>query len=255
MMSDENSKIFISLTSRSSHLIKSKTRFAFIHFVDFSTYFALPIMMFRLLFIGLIAISSQGTSAFSPTGRTLQRLPGRTIAVDVKLSAEQVNRRTIFANAAVTISAAFLAPSSSFALNTFPADNEIVKEQRTVVNKLDINNAPVADYMQFPGMYPTIGGKIANNGPYDSFRDVYKLKILSKADKQKIKEYESEFTATPSTGLDTMRVSQSHSSSSCDIMKYICFTHTFLRIDHHREEILTAEVSISRALFRWRRCE
>ena len=43
-------------------------------------------------------------------------------------------------------------------------DNEIVKEQRTVVNKLDINNAPVADYMEMPGMYPKIGGKIANNG-------------------------------------------------------------------------------------------
>jgi hypothetical protein len=52
---------------------------------------------------------------------------------------------------------------------------------------------------------PTIAGKISNNGPYDSFNDVYKLKLLSKAEKRKIKEYESEFTATPSTGLDTMR--------------------------------------------------
>jgi len=153
-------------------------------------------MMFRLLFTGLIAISS----AFSPTG-----LPTRAIAVNMELSAE-VDRRAVFANAAVAISAVLLgAPSSSIALNTFPADNEIVKEQRTVVNKLDINNAAVADYMKFPGMYPTIGGKIANNGPYDSFQDVYKLKILSKAEKAKIKEYESEFTATPSTGLDTMR--------------------------------------------------
>ena len=35
-------------------------------------------------------------------------------------------------------------------------DNEIVKEQRTVVDKLDINNAAVADYMEFPGMYPRL---------------------------------------------------------------------------------------------------
>lgn len=102
--------------------------------------------------------------------------------------------------------AGFLAASQPvLALNSQPADNEIVKEQRTVVNKLDINNAPVADYMQYPGMYPTIGGKIANNGPYDSVQDVYKLKLLSKAEAKKIKEYESELTATPSTGLDTMR--------------------------------------------------
>ena len=45
--------------------------------------------------------------------------------------------------------------------STIPADNEIVKEQRTVVDKLDVNNSAVADYMMFPGMYPTIGGKIA----------------------------------------------------------------------------------------------
>ena len=165
-------------------------------------------MMFRLLFLGLVASSSyQGISAFSPTRLPLQqRLPAaRILAVDVELSSE-VDRRTVFANAAVAISAVLLgAPPASLALNTIPADNEIVKEQRTVVEKLDINNAPVADYMQFPGMYPQIGGKIANNGPYDSVRDIYKLKILSADEKAKIKEYESEFTATPSTGLDTMR--------------------------------------------------
>jgi photosystem II PsbU protein len=58
---------------------------------------------------------------------------------------------------------------------------------------------------RFPGLYPTIGGKIANNGPYANFRDVYKLKILSEAEKDQIKGYEAEFTATASTGLDVMR--------------------------------------------------
>lgn len=96
-------------------------------------------------------------------------------------------------------------PALALALDTIPADNEIIKEQRTVVDKLDINNAAVADYMKFPGMYPTIGGKIANNGPYGSMKDVYKLKLLSKAEINKIKEYEKEFTATPFSGLDTMR--------------------------------------------------
>ena len=162
---------------------------------------ALPIML-RLLFIGLIAISSQGTCAFSPTG-PLQRSPARGTTMEMS-AAHEVNRRTMFANAAAA-AAAFVAPSSSFALNTIPADNEIVKEQLTVVTKLDVNNAAVADYMMFPGMYPTIAGKIANNGPYKNLRDVYKMKLLSKAEKAKIKEYEKEMTATPPTGLDTMR--------------------------------------------------
>ena len=59
--------------------------------------------------------------------------------------------------------------------------------------------------MQYPGMYPNIGGKIANNGPYASVKDVYKLKILSKAEQDTIKKYESKLVATPSTGLDTLR--------------------------------------------------
>ena len=84
-------------------------------------------------------------------------------------------------------------------------DNEIVKEQRTVVDKLDINNAAVADYMEFPGMYPKIGGKIANNGPYKSVKDVYNIKGLSKSEIAQIKKYESKLTATPATGLDTLR--------------------------------------------------
>lgn len=86
-----------------------------------------------------------------------------------------------------------------------PQDNEIVKEQRTVTDKLDINNAAVADYMQLPGMYPTIAGKIANNGPYGSVKDVYKVKGLSKEEIGQIKKYEKVLAATPATGLDTLR--------------------------------------------------
>ncbi|KAL7497643.1 hypothetical protein ACHAWT_005662 [Skeletonema menzelii] len=59
--------------------------------------------------------------------------------------------------------------------------------------------------MQLPGMYPTVGGKIANGGPYGSVKDVYKLKNLSDDDIKQIKKYESKLTATPATGLDTLR--------------------------------------------------
>ena len=94
---------------------------------------------------------------------------------------------------------------SAHALNTIPADNELVKEQRTVTDRIDINNAPVADYMQLPGMYPGIGGKLANNGPFASVREVYRSKLFSKAEIATIKGYDKYLTATEATGLDTMR--------------------------------------------------
>jgi hypothetical protein len=147
------------------------------------------------LFVAYAIYMIPAISAFAPNTKVPARLD---IKLDMGTRRDAVLEIAGFAMAAMVVQPAL-------ALNTFPADNEIVKEQRTVVEKLDINNAPVADYMQFPGMYPTIGGKIANNGPYDSVKDVYKLKLLSKAEVKKIKEYENEFTATPSTGLDTMR--------------------------------------------------
>ena len=150
-------------------------------------------MMLRAIVVGLVAIGA--TSAFSPGVSVRQR-------VRTELSAE-MDRRTALAN--VAFAALLGAPAAASALNTFPADNEIVKEQRTVVGKLDINNAAVADYMQYPGMYPTIGGKIANAGPFAKVQDVYKIKGLSKAEIGKIKEFEKMLTATPATGLDPLR--------------------------------------------------
>jgi len=84
---------------------------------------------------------------------------------DVTLSAE-LDRRVALANGAAMAAGIFFASGPASALNNIPADNEIVKEQRAVTDKLDINNAPVADYMILPGMYPSIGGKIASNGMY-----------------------------------------------------------------------------------------
>mmetsp|Transcript_5449 Transcript_5449/g.12425 ORF Transcript_5449/g.12425 Transcript_5449/m.12425 type:complete len:160 (+) Transcript_5449:137-616(+) len=135
-------------------------------------------------------------SAFSST---ILKAPVRS---DVKL--DMATRRDAFLEiAGLAMAAAVVQPA--LALDTFPADNEIVKEQQTVTDKLDVNNAAVADYMQLPGMYPGIAGKIANNGPYGSVKDVYKLKVLSKAEIKQIKEYEKVLCATPPTGLDTLR--------------------------------------------------
>jgi len=149
--------------------------------------------MFRsFLFAGLVMAASAFTTNLAPR-------------VEVGLHAE-VDRRTAIANAAMAATGVFLGSSQvARALDNIPADNEIVKESRQVTSKLDINNAPVADYMLFPGMYPTIGGKIANNGPYKAVKDIYKIEGLSSTEKSTIKKYESAFTATEATGLDTMR--------------------------------------------------
>ena len=148
------------------------------------------------LSIALATFIIPAASAFSAN---VLKAPVRT---EVKL--DMATRRDILSEiAGFAMAAAVVQPA--LALDTFPADNEIVKEQRTVTDKLDINNAAVADYMQLPGMYPQIAGKIANNGPYDSVKDVYKLKSLSKAEIGQIKKYEKVLTSTPPTGLDTLR--------------------------------------------------
>ena len=54
-------------------------------------------------------------------------------------------------------------------------------------------------------MYPTIAGKIANSGPYDSVKDIYRKVKLSSSEKATVQKYEKVLTATPATGLDVMR--------------------------------------------------
>lgn len=148
--------------------------------------------MFRSILLICLAL---GVSAFTNPVLQQQR-------TDVKLFAE-VDRRTMLANA---VAGVLLVPSAAFAkLDNIPKDNAVIKEQIQVVGKVDVNNSPVADYMQLPGMYPGIAGKIANSGPYKSVSDVYKLKDLSGEEKNTIKKYESVLTATEAMGMDTMR--------------------------------------------------
>lgn len=62
-------------------------------------------------------------------------------------------------------------------------------------NVVDINNANVRVYLKMPGMYPTVAGKIASNGPYKTVGDVYNIPGLTGPEKDMIKKYESRFTA------------------------------------------------------------
>lgn len=61
--------------------------------------------------------------------------------------------------------------------------------------KVDLNNSSVRRFQQFPGMYPTLAGKIVLGGPYDSVDDVLKLD-LSERQKQLFEKYRDSFVAT-----------------------------------------------------------
>eukprot|EP00186_Timspurckia_oligopyrenoides_P000606 CAMPEP_0182449818 /NCGR_PEP_ID=MMETSP1172-20130603/36904_1 /TAXON_ID=708627 /ORGANISM="Timspurckia oligopyrenoides, Strain CCMP3278" /LENGTH=151 /DNA_ID=CAMNT_0024647203 /DNA_START=62 /DNA_END=517 /DNA_ORIENTATION=- len=63
-------------------------------------------------------------------------------------------------------------------------------------DQVDVNNANVRAYIQFPGMYPNIAGVICKNGPYDSVADLYKLDLNDKQ-KEVLKKYESKLVALP----------------------------------------------------------
>eukprot|EP00980_Cylindrotheca_fusiformis_P013906 scaffold3618_cov129-Cylindrotheca_fusiformis.AAC.6 len=64
-------------------------------------------------------------------------------------------------------------------------------------NVVDVNNANVRVYLKMPGLYPTVAGKIASNGPYKSVGDLYNIPGLSGGEKELIKKYESRFTVLP----------------------------------------------------------
>ena len=62
---------------------------------------------------------------------------------------------------------------------------------------VDINNANVRVYLKMPGLYPTVAGKIASNGPYKSVSEIYSIPGLTGAEKDLMKKYESRFTTLP----------------------------------------------------------
>ncbi|WP_461567052.1 photosystem II complex extrinsic protein PsbU [Synechococcus sp.] len=71
------------------------------------------------------------------------------------------------------------------------ADDKIAQAQ----GKVDLNNSSVRRFQQFPGMYPTLAGKIVVGGPYTDVDDVLKLD-LSERQKELFETYRSNFTVT-----------------------------------------------------------
>ena len=72
------------------------------------------------------------------------------------------------------------------------ADDKIAE----IAGKVDLNNSSVRRFQQYPGMYPTLAGKIVLGGPYQSVDDVLKLD-LNNRQKELFDKYKANFTVTP----------------------------------------------------------
>lgn len=62
--------------------------------------------------------------------------------------------------------------------------------------KIDLNNAPVRDFMRFRGMFPVLAGKIVDNAPYKQVEDVLKIPGLSDRQIANLKSHLDAFTVT-----------------------------------------------------------
>lgn len=62
--------------------------------------------------------------------------------------------------------------------------------------KFDLNRSFASDYKNLKGMYPSAAEKLASNGPYNSVKDIYKIKDLTERDKELFRNYENTFTVS-----------------------------------------------------------
>ena len=71
------------------------------------------------------------------------------------------------------------------------ADDKIAER----AGKVDLNNCSVRRFQSYPGMYPTLAGKIVLGGPYNSVDDVLSLD-LTERQKELFNTYKDNFTVT-----------------------------------------------------------
>ncbi|HEY9637495.1 MAG TPA: photosystem II complex extrinsic protein PsbU [Coleofasciculaceae cyanobacterium] len=62
--------------------------------------------------------------------------------------------------------------------------------------KIDLNNTHVRAFRQYPGMYPTLAGKIVQNAPYQKVEDVLDIPGLSGRQKELLQANLDKFTVT-----------------------------------------------------------
>jgi photosystem II PsbU protein len=84
-------------------------------------------------------------------------------------------------------------PSAAFADELRNVADDKIAES---AGKVDLNNSSVRRFQQYPGMYPTLAGKIVLGGPYQSVDDVLKLDLTDRQ-KELFEKYKDNFTVTP----------------------------------------------------------
>merc|ERR1719436_2120316 len=94
-------------------------------------------------------------------------------------------RRQQAASAAVAASVA-LTPMAASAIVDYDAIKYLGGS-----DKVDVNNANVQAFRQFPGMYPTAAGQIATHGPYKAVKEIYDIPNLDERIKALFKKYEA----------------------------------------------------------------
>ncbi len=87
---------------------------------------------------------------------------------------------------------ALVLPSAAYAADRRNIADDKIAER---AGKIDLNNCSVRRFQDFPGMYPTLAGKIVLGGPYNSVDDVLKLD-LTERQKELFQKYKDNFTVT-----------------------------------------------------------
>ena len=96
-------------------------------------------------------------------------------------------------------------PRTGVNVTTFAPKLLAVEEVRDVVGaklaseygkKVDLNNANVRAFRQYPGLYPSLAGILVKNAPYDRVEDVLKIAGLTERQKEILQENLSNFTVT-----------------------------------------------------------
>jgi photosystem II PsbU protein len=92
-----------------------------------------------------------------------------------------------------------LLPQPAYAIERRNVADDKIAES---AGKVDLNNSSVRRFQQYPGMYPTLAGKIVLGGPYQNVDDVLKLDLTVRQ-KELFEKYKSNFTVTdPSIALN-----------------------------------------------------
>jgi len=63
-------------------------------------------------------------------------------------------------------------------------------------SKLDLNNTNVQNFRKYPGLYPTLAGKIVQNAPFNRVEDVLDMPGLTEKQVEVLKDNLDNFTVT-----------------------------------------------------------